>query len=330
MKKFLFTLVLASMLMMSGVPFVFAQEPAPAAPASPPGPGQSSDRSIHDISTDLDKVFGAQKSGLNSFQNTPHELSAVDPGADTITSLIFKVIDIIKYVLGTIAVIMATISGIKLVTAQSKADEVFEKEKTALKFIIFGLILVMIADQLVTKVFFGDTGECIASASNAKDCAIQGSSLIKGIYSFILAMMASIAVLVLVISGFRMVSAAGNDDVIGKAKKRIAMAIAGLLVAAVAEFGVKGIIFRDGGQKGIDIGGANALVVNITNFVSAFIGLGALAMLFYGGYLYVASFGNDDQTGKAKKIMQSALLGIVIAIVAYAIVTTIATFNSRP
>ncbi|MBP9717766.1 hypothetical protein KBD59_00510 [Candidatus Gracilibacteria bacterium] len=324
MKKLFFTLTLISVLCVTAAPLAYAQNaPAPAAAATTPG-----DRTIHDASTDLNEALG--KSGLNSFQNKPHELSSVDPGADTITSLIFTAIDILKYVLGTIAVIMATISGVKLITAGSKADEAFEKERTALKYIIFGLILVMIADQLVTKVFFGDYGECIASASNAKECSKVGSSLIKGIYDFILAMMASVSLFVLVLSGFRMVSAAGNDDVIGKAKKRIGFSIAGLLVSAVAEFAIKGIIFRDGGKEGIDVASANMLVINFTNFVAAFIGFGSFLMLVYGGYLYVASFGNEDQTGKAKKIIQSALIGVVIAITAFAIVTTIATFNSRP
>lgn len=277
----------------------------------------------------LKGVLEGDKSGLSSFEGRLHQLSSVDPGADLLTSIIFSGIDLLKYVLGTIAIIFAIISGVKMIMAGTKIDEVSTKEKTALKYIGLGLILVIVADELVTKVFFGDYGECLASATNSKDCAIAGGSVAKGMYSLIWAMLASVSVLVLVIAGFRMVTSAGNEEVIGKEKKRIMYAVLGLLLAGVAEFAVKKIIFRDGGEKGIDVEAAQKLVISFTNFIASFIGVGAFVMLIYGGYLYLASFGNEEQTGKAKKIIIGAFIGITIAFAAYAIVNTIIAFSGR-
>ncbi len=276
----------------------------------------------------LDEIVGGNKTGLENFSGRYHELSAVDPGADVITSVVFYAIDFLKYLLGGIAVIFVIVSGIKLIVAGKKIDEVSEKEKENLKFIIYGLILVITADELVTKVFFGDYGECVASATNAAACAKVGGSLIKGIYSLILSLLATIAVFVLVLSAFRLVTAYGEEETIGKQKKRIAMAIAGILIAAVGEFIVKGIVFPEGGTKGIDVAAAQKLVANFTSFISAFIGAGAFAMLFYGGYIYVVSAGNEEQTGKAKKIIVGAVIGILIALAAYGIVTTLTSFSS--
>lgn len=276
----------------------------------------------------LDRILGEEKSGLSDFGNRFHELSSVEPGADVITSLIFLAIDFLKYLLGGIAIIYMIITGIKLITSAKQVDEVSEKAKESIKFIIYGLILVIIADELVTKVFFGQYGECIASASNAKSCAQAGGSLIKGIYSFILAIMATLAIFVLVISAFRLITSYGNEESINKQKKRITMAIIGLLVSGVGEFVVKGIVFPESGEKGIDVVAAQKLVFNFTNFIAAFIGAGAFAMLFYGGYLYVISAGNDEKTGKAKKIIVGALIGIVIAFAAFGIVATVTSFSS--
>lgn len=274
----------------------------------------------------FDQILG--KSGLSNFAGRFHQLSSVEPGADSITSIIFFALDFFKYLIGGIAVIYMIISGLKLITAAKKIDEVSEKEKENLKYIVYGLILIIIADELVTKVFFGQYGECISSATNAKDCAQVGGSLIQGIYNFILAMMATVAVFVLVISAFRLITSYGEEETISKQKKRIMMAIIGLLVSGVGEFVVKGIVFREGGTQSIDVAAAQKLVFSLTNFVAAFIGAGAFLMLFYGGYLYVVSAGNEEGTAKAKKIIIGAVIGILIAFAAYGIVTSISLFTS--
>lgn len=274
----------------------------------------------------FDQILG--KSGLSSFAGRFHKLSSVEPGADFITSVIFFALDFFKYLIGGIAVIYIIIAGIKLITGINKIDEIAEKQKENLKYIIYGLILIIIADELVTKVFFGQYGECIASASNAASCAKVGGTLIQGIYSFVLSILATISIFVVVLSAFRLITAYGEEETINKQKKRILMSIVGLLVAGVSEFIVKGIVFREAGGAPIDVAAAQKLVFNFTNFVAAFIGAGAFVMLFYGGYLYVISAGNEEQTGKAKKIIISSLIGILIAFAAFGIITTITSFTS--
>lgn len=289
--------------------------------------GTTAAMAIEEPSSFIQSIFG--KSGLSPFDRI-HKLASVDPGAETITSIIFIVIDFLKYLFGAVAVIYLIISGIKLITATTKIDEVSEKEKENLKFIVYGLILIIIADELVTKVFFGEYGECLASASNAQECATAGSGLVKGIYSLVLAFIATAAVFTVVTAAFRLVTAYGDEEVIKKEKKRIAMAIVGLLISGLGEFIVKGIIFPGGGTKGINVAAAQKLVLNFTNFIAAFIGAGAFVMLFYAGYLYVSSFGNEEQMGKAKKIIIGAVIGIAIALAAYGLVATITSLTAIP
>lgn len=268
-----------------------------------------------------------KNTGLQDVEGRFHPDSAVDQGADTITSVLFYAIDFLKYLIGGIAVLFAITSGIKLITATNKIDEVAEKEKENLKYIIYGLILIVVADQLITKVFFGDYGECIASSSNAEACATAGGGIIQGVYSFVLAIMATVAVFVLVVAAFRLVTSYGTEETITKEKKRIVMAVIGLLIAGTGEFAIKAVVFPKAGTKGIDVAAAQNLVYTLTNFIASFIATGAALMLVYGGYLYVISAGNDEQVGKAKKIMISAVIGIVIALAAYGIVIALTTFK---
>ncbi|PIZ73997.1 hypothetical protein COY07_01190 [Candidatus Peregrinibacteria bacterium CG_4_10_14_0_2_um_filter_43_11] len=64
-------------------------------------------------------------------------------------------------------------------------------------------------------------------------------------------------------------------------------------------------------------------ITNLINFFLGLLGLIAVAMLIYAGVLMVTAGGNEDQTGKAKKIITYAVIGIVIILLSYTIVTFI-------
>lgn len=64
-------------------------------------------------------------------------------------------------------------------------------------------------------------------------------------------------------------------------------------------------------------------VVTIINYFLGFLGLLAVIMIIYGGFLYVSSAGNEENVGKAKKIILYAAVGIVMIALSYLIVRTI-------
>ncbi len=68
----------------------------------------------------------------------------------------------------------------------------------------------------------------------------------------------------------------------------------------------------------------NTLGQNITtliNYFLGFLGLIAVAFLIYAGVLMVTAGGDEDQVGKARKIITYAVVGIVIILLSYTIVT---------
>ncbi|MFH1012395.1 MAG: pilin [Candidatus Peregrinibacteria bacterium] len=70
-----------------------------------------------------------------------------------------------------------------------------------------------------------------------------------------------------------------------------------------------------------------AKVVDIFNFATNLIlyasGAVAVLLLIIGGIRYIVSFGNQEQTDAAKKTIKFAVIGLVVVILAYAIVTNI-------
>lgn len=268
-----------------------------------------------------------KKTQLPSF-DTAHPLASSENGASNITSAILYTIDFLKYIMGSIAVIMIIISGLRMVTSTLKVEEVATSQKEHLKWSTFGLIIIIVADQFVKNVFFGEQGEVFSSQSSLQSAATTGSEYIKGVYSVIAYVAAALAVLMIVIAGFRLVSAGGNEETQQKSKKAITYAIVGLMLMGLAEFVVKDLIFPKQGTTLPDIEKTKMLIKNLTNFIAGFLSTISVIMFMYGGFLYVSAVGNEEASGKAKKVFIGAIIGLLLALGAYALVNTVVTLDS--
>lgn len=65
------------------------------------------------------------------------------------------------------------------------------------------------------------------------------------------------------------------------------------------------------------------LVTNVLNVALAVVGSIAVIFLVYGGFRYVTAHGNEEQAEAAKKIIQQSILGLIIVVLAFAIITII-------
>lgn len=69
-------------------------------------------------------------------------------------------------------------------------------------------------------------------------------------------------------------------------------------------------------------------VLNIARFVLGFLGLGAVMIVIYGGVLYVASAGNEENATKGKNAIKYAVIGIIIILGSFALVNTLLQASS--
>ncbi|MEK7524424.1 MAG: PKD domain-containing protein [Patescibacteria group bacterium] len=72
---------------------------------------------------------------------------------------------------------------------------------------------------------------------------------------------------------------------------------------------------------------AREFIVNTVNFALSFLGVLAVVIVIYGGFLYVTAAGNEEQSGKGKKAITYAGIGILIIIASFAFVNTLLTFG---
>lgn len=78
-------------------------------------------------------------------------------------------------------------------------------------------------------IYFQNTGTINSNLSN-KDLVV----LIQSIVTWVLGLLALVAVIMIIIGGFMWMTAGGNDDKVGSAKKYIISAVIGLIVILAA------------------------------------------------------------------------------------------------
>lgn len=264
---------------------------------------------------------------LPTFDTGQHGESIQKPGISNITSAIFYVLDFFKFLIGSIAVIMIIMTGIKLVFVPRKVDEVWPKQKEHLIMIVIGFVVIMLADVLVKRVFFGVEGEIYNSESSVQQAALIGTDQIKGIYNAIMLFAGALAIIMVVMAGLKLITRGSNEEVQTKVKKQLMWLIIGLFLIGVAEFVVQDIIFPEKGESIPSAQKAIDFIVGITNFASAFISIAAFISCMYAGFLYVTASGNEEKTGKAKKILLGAVIALVLALGAFALVNTVIRFE---
>jgi len=92
---------------------------------------------------------------------------------------------------------------------------------------------------------------------------------------------------------------------------------------------LKGQLFdpnRDLPDNLADAGGDSTLreiILLAVNFILGFVGLIAVIMLIYGGFVLLTSSGEEEKTKKAKSTILFAIIGIVIILFSFAIINTV-------
>lgn len=73
----------------------------------------------------------------------------------------------------------------------------------------------------------------------------------------------------------------------------------------------------------------NELIIRIINIILGIAAVVAVLMIIIGGFRYIISAGDEKQTSGAKKTIINAIIGLVIIILAFAIVSVVNNTLSR-
>lgn len=67
----------------------------------------------------------------------------------------------------------------------------------------------------------------------------------------------------------------------------------------------------------------NSLALNIIQIILSLVGLFAVLFIIIGGFQYILSGANEDLAKRGKTTVQNAIIGLIIVILSYVIVTVV-------
>ncbi len=147
-------------------------------------------------------------------------------------------------------------------------------------------------------------------------------SLLSNILRTVQGIVAVLAVLMIVVGGVMYITSAGGAQV-DLAKKTITSALIGLAIALAAPTFLQEIYSILGGTGGSAIPAGtktlSQIVISTIRVLTGIIGSLSVLMLVVGGIMYITSAGTD-RTDTARKIITSAIIGLIIAILSLVIV----------
>lgn len=75
-----------------------------------------------------------------------------------------------------------------------------------------------------------------------------------------------------------------------------------------------------GASIGLAAPNFSVLLVNLVNWILGLLGVIAVAMIILGGFQWLISGGNEDSVTAAKKTIGNAVIGIIVVLLAWAVV----------
>ena len=256
-------------------------------------------------------------------------------GESQLRSVVLSIAKVMRNLIGGIAILWIVVSGIQMIFAQGDETKLTE-QKNSITYALIGLVIILLIERAIALLYGVPGSEVGLSTTN------EGlSTEVLGLVSFIKAIIGAAAVLMIIISGYEIISAEGEEEKITTQKKGILWIIVGIVVILINQFIVQNLyiepVSKQVGDNTVAIDQTNALTqTNVTNIINVFgtvlqyllgfVGIVAFAALIYGGASMVANYGNDEMVQNAKKIITNAIVGIIIVLSAFAIVSTVIKF----
>lgn len=284
----------------------------------------------------IDIPFSNNDVGLINPTGTPDGINAGSipaGGIQTAALSLEVVIDIMKRFVAVIAIAYLVYTGIRMVVGGSNEDTV-SKGKTSIAVIFGGLLMLLVVDTLIQDVFYGggafdqatvlaDQATILQSITGAQSITLSALTWLEGIFIIL-------AVGYLMYSGFRLITALGNEEEISLFKTAIVWIAIGFVVILLNEVIIEQVFYRFAlGPTNYTIkyipDAARGIVevVGVLEYFLQFLALvGFLAML-YGGGMMVLSFGNEERFGRGKQILIAAGIGLFIILTSYTLTSTL-------
>lgn len=254
------------------------------------------------------------------------------------------VVNYMKVLTGIAGVGFIIYSGAKMVTAGGD-EEAIKKGTKGLMYCILAFAIVALSEEVGNIVGFfkpgteTSTGGILKSPNEILSRVHLFDKQVEILITFIKYMIGSLAALMVVINGSRLVVGGGEEENTKKAKNGIIYALAGLVLLIVGNTFINSVFYIvdknvysgiEGVEPALNLQKGVSEIIGITNLVVTFVGPLLLLLLLVGGVMYITSAGEEESMNKAKRLITAALIGVIVIYGAFAIVSTIVSGSFTP
>lgn len=221
-------------------------------------------------------------------------------------------LDVAMFAVGFLAVMFIIWGGFQYMTSTGDPGKAQNGQQTLVRALT-GLAIALVARAGLDYVSTQISGGAISTtgASGSVPTTILDMSSILNLVYFIAG---ALAVVMIVFAGIQWITSAGDPAKATKARQTLTYAIIGLVVIVLA-YAITQFV-----SDKIGTGDAKTILGNITSAMFYIVGILAVVMIIYSGIHYVSSMGNPTEVTKAKNTLTFSVIGLVVAIFAYAII----------
>lgn len=90
-------------------------------------------------------------------------------------------------------------------------------------------------------------------------------------------------------------------------------------VVVSAQNDILGLNVINNANIGLQASDPRAVAARIINVALGFLGIIAVVIVLYGGFMWMTAAGNEERISKAKQILTAGVIGLVIIVMAWAI-----------
>jgi hypothetical protein len=178
----------------------------------------------------------AQASTTNSICENTIDRLCNPTGVYNVPEFLTKLLISLGGIIGIITIVVVVYSGLRMIISQGDA-EALTKAKSSLQWSIAGFLLTLFAFIIIYGVSsFVGTQEISPTPGQIQNPLASPDvfSFVRTVLRAFLGMVGLIAVLFIIINGFRYLTSAGNEEQTTQAKQGLLWAIIGLMVSIMA------------------------------------------------------------------------------------------------
>lgn len=251
-------------------------------------------------------------------------------GQQIAIDLIFGTLSYVKVLVAVMGIIFISITGYRMVVKGDNEEEV-AKARTSVIYIIiaFGAISM---SQDIGRIFDMRQSSLLGSPQEILTRFNLFDRQVEIVITFIKYLLGSFAVIMVIRSASKLITAGGSEEQTSKHKKGLLYSAGGLILVYIGDIFIQNVFYKvntnvytgiSGVHPQIDAKEGVEQLVGLTNFIVSFVGPVAVLMLIVGAIMYATAAGEDERLDQAKRILLTTLIGIIIIFGAFALVSSV-------